>query len=111
MKHRITLVVAAVLFLAAPATADVDAHLQEAAELVRDVGNDARVMMSKVPRACRILRRAANAAEEAENEADIARIDAAKKHCRRAVQAVQNGNATRAAHRVERMLAVIDGEQ
>ena len=65
MKHRITLVVAAMLFLAAPATADVEAHLQEAAELVRDVGNDARVMMSKVPRACRILRRAGKAAEEA----------------------------------------------
>ena len=66
-------------------------------------------MMGTVPRACKILRRAANAAEEAEDAAAMESIDVALEHCKRAVQAIRNGDTRRASQRVEHMIAAIDG--
>ena len=110
MKHALGLAVAALL-LAAPATADVADDLQEAVELAREGDGNAVRMMGKVPRACKALRRAASAAEEAGDDAAVENIDIALEHCKRAVQALRNGDANRAERRVERMLAAIDGSE
>lgn len=127
MKQLIRVGVAAVLLAASSASADVDAQIEEAAELARGVDSDSRAIMVKIPRACKILRGAARdiqaaadeaaaAAEEAGTEApaapaDAARIDAALEHCRRAVTAVRNGHPQRAGYRVQRMIAALGVEQ
>ena len=49
MKHAITVAVAAVLFAAAPATAEEVDHLQQAVELAKSIEHEARIMMSQVP--------------------------------------------------------------
>ena len=108
MKHAIGLAIAALL-LAAPATADVADDLQEAIELARAGDGNAVRMMGTLPRACKALRRAASAAEEAEDAAAVENIDVALEHCKRGVQAIRNGDTRRASQRVERMIAAIDG--
>ncbi len=110
MKHAITVAVAAVLFAAAPATAEEVDHLQQAVELAKSIEHEARIMMSQVPRVCRMLRRAAKAAEEAEDAATLEMAETAIDHCRRSIQALRNGNGSRASHRLDRLIATIDGD-
>ncbi len=110
MKHALGLAIAALL-LAAPATADVADDLQQAIELAREGDGNAVRMMGTVPRACKVLRRAASAAEEAEDAEAVESIDVALEHCKRAVQALRNGDAPRATRRVEHMIAAIDGSE
>ena len=108
MKHALGLAIAALL-LAAPATADVADDLQEAIELAREGEGNAVRMMGTLPRACKALRRAAGAAEEAEDAAAMESIAVALEHCKRAVQALRNGDTNRASRRVEHMIAAIEG--
>ena len=104
MKHLIRLAVVAMV-LAAPSVIAADGdNLREAIEIASAIEPNSQSMMGKVPRTCRLLRRAA---KEAQGTADAERIDQAHGHCRRALEALTNGNPGHAAHRLRLMLDAI----
>ena len=104
MKHLIRLAVVAMV-LAAPSVIAADGdNLREAIEIATAIEPNSQSMMGKIPRTCRLLRRAA---KEAEGTADAERIDKAHGHCRRALEALTNGNPGYASHRLRLMLEAI----
>lgn len=106
MKHLVRLAVAAMLLVGAMATADVRDQLREAVELAQGIQSNTPSMMEKIPRTCRILRRAA---KEARGTDDAERVGTALEHCRRAMEALSNGNPRHAQHRLERLITALGG--
>ena len=106
MNKLVRLAVAAMLLAGASAIAADSDHLREAAELASGIESTTQSMMEKIPRTCRLLRRAA---KEAEGTADAERIGDAMQHCRRAMEALRNGNPKHASQRLRRMIDLIDG--
>ena len=104
MNHLIRLAVVAMVLAAPSVIAAEGDDLREAIELASGIEPNSQSMMGKVPRTCRLLRRAA---KEAEGTADAERIDQARLHCRRALEALTNGNPGYAAHRLRLMLDAI----
>lgn len=107
MNKLVRLAVAAMLLAGASATAADGDHLREAAEIASGIEPTTQSMMEKIPRTCRLLRRAA---KEAEGTADAERIGDAMQHCRRAMEALRNGNPKHASQRLQRMVELIDGQ-
>lgn len=104
MKHLIRLAVVAMV-LAAPSVIAADGDdLREAIELASAIEPNSQSMMGKIPRTCRLLRRAA---KEAEGTADAERIEQARLHCRSALEALNHGNPGYAAHRLRLMIDAI----
>lgn len=106
MNKLVRLAVAAMLLAGASATGADSDHLREAAELASGIEATTQSMMEKIPRTCRLLRRAA---KEAEGTADAERIGDAMQHCRRAMEALRNGNPKHASQRLRRMVDLIEG--
>lgn len=106
MNKLVRLAVAGMLLAGASATAADSSHLREAAEIASGIEPTTQSMMEKIPRTCRLLRRAA---KDAEGTADAERIGDAMQHCRRAMEALRNGNPKHASQRLRRMLDLIDG--
>lgn len=106
MNKLVRLAVAAMLLAGASAIAADSDHLREAAELASGIEPTTQSMMEKIPRTCRLLRRAA---KEAEGTADAERIGDAMQHCRRAMEALRNGNPKHASQRLRRMIDLIGG--
>ena len=104
MKQVIRLAVAALLLVGLSAVADVREQLREAVELASGIDSSARSMMEVIPRTCRVLRRAAR---EARGTAEAEPINKALAHCRRAMEALNNGNPRHAKNRMERAIAAI----
>lgn len=105
MKQLVGLAFAALLLVGTSARAAVDDHLREAAELAGGIESNPQSMMEKIPRTCRILRRAAREATEGSAEAEL--ISDAIQHCRRAMEALRNGNSKHAGQRLRRMMDLI----
>jgi len=99
------LAVAAALLAGTSATADVREHMREAIELAGTIESTAHSMTAKIPRTCRILRRDA---KEARGTADAERIGDALEHCRRAMDALNNGMPKHAEQRLRRMIVVMN---
>ena len=106
MNKLVRLAVAAMLLAGTSAIAADSNHLREAAEIASGIEPTTQSMMEKIPRTCRLLRRAA---KEAEGTADAERIGDAMQHCRRAMEALRNGNPKHASQRLRRMIDLIDG--
>lgn len=106
MNKLVRLAVAAMLLAGASAIAADSDHLREAAEIASGIEPTTQSMMEKIPRTCRLLRRAA---KEAEGTADAERVGDAMQHCRRALEALRNGNPKHASQRLRRMIDLIDG--
>ncbi len=104
MKHLIRLAVAAMVLVGPSVTAADGDDLREAIEIARGIEPNSQSMMGKIPRTCRLLRRAA---KEARGTADAERIDEAHLHCRSALDALNHGNPGYAAHRLRLMIAAI----
>ena len=104
MKHLIRLAVVAMVLAAPSVTAADGDDLREAIEIARGIEPNSQSMMGKIPRTCRLLRRAA---KEAQGTADAERIDEARLHCRRALEALNHGNPAYAAHRLRLMIDAI----
>lgn len=106
MNKLVKLAAATMLWAGASATAADSDSLREAAEIAGGIEPTTQSMMEKIPRTCRLLRRAA---KDAEGTGDAERIGDAMQHCRRAMEALRNGNPRHAAQRLRRMVALIDG--
>lgn len=106
MNQIIRLAVAAMLLAGLSAAADVREHLDEAVELAGGIDSSTQSMMEKIPRTCRILRRAAKEARGTDHAEPISK---ALDHCRRAMDALNNGNSRHAQQRLRRMIAAITG--
>lgn len=106
MNKLVKLAAAVMLWAGASAIAADSDPLREAAEIAGGIEPTTQSMMEKIPRTCRLLRRAAR---DAEGTADAERIGDAMQHCRRAMEALRNGNPKHAAQRLRRMVALIDG--
>ena len=106
MNQVIRLAAAVMLLAGLSVAADVREQLREAVELASGIDSSTQSMMEKIPRTCRVLRRAGR---QARGTADAEPISKALVHCRRAMEALNNGNARHAQQRVERMIAAITG--
>ena len=106
MNKLVRLAVAAMLWAGVSVIAADSSHLREAVELANGIEPTTQSMMEKIPRTCRLLRRAA---KDAEGTADAERIGDAMQHCRRAMEALRNGNPKHASQRLRRMVDLIDG--